>query len=72
MVAWEQRADDAFSALPADTQRSLRRQATEVVEKTFGDDLAATKIGAMLIAAEVRRLVAEQAGIPPPEAVRLR
>jgi hypothetical protein len=71
IVAWEQRADAALSALPAKTQQSLRRQATEVVEKRFDEHLAATTIGTMLITAEVRRLVAEQAGIPPPDALSL-
>jgi hypothetical protein len=67
MAAWEQRADAAFSALSAETQQSLRRRATEVVEKTFSKHLAATTVGVMLVAAEVRRLIAKQAGIPPPD-----
>jgi hypothetical protein len=71
IFAWEQRADAALSALPPETQQSLRRQAIEVVERRFGQRLAATTIGAMLITAEVRRLVAEQAGIPPPDAMSL-
>lgn len=69
IVAWEQRADAALAALPAETQQSLRRQASEVVERRFEQRLAATTIGAMLITAEMRRLVAEQAGIPLPDAV---
>jgi hypothetical protein len=71
LVAWEQRADAALSALPAETQQSPRRRATEVVEKRFSKHLAATTVGAMLITAEVRRLVAEEAGIPPPSALPL-
>jgi len=71
IVTWERRADATLSALPAETQESLRQRAAEVVNKRFGERLAATTIGAMLVTAEVRRLVAEQAGIPPPDAMTL-
>jgi ABC-type transporter MlaC component len=71
IVAWEQRADAALSALPSETQQALRRRATEVVERRFDQRLAATRIGAMLVTAEVRRLAAEQAGIPSPDAMSL-
>jgi ABC-type transporter MlaC component len=71
IVAWEQRADAALSALPAETQHALRRRATEVVARRFGQRLAATRIGAMLVTVEVRRLTAEQTGIPPPDTMSL-
>jgi len=71
IVVWERRADTALAALPAETQQSLRRQATEVVERLFDERLAATTIGPMLVTAEVRRLVAEQVGIPAPDAESL-
>jgi hypothetical protein len=69
IVARERRADAALSALPVETQQSLRQQAAEVVKKTFGDHLATTTIGSMLITAELRRMVAGQAGIPQPDAI---
>jgi len=69
IVAWEQRADAALAALPAEVHQSLRRQATEVVERLFDQRLAATNIGVMLVTAELRRLVAEQAGLPSPDAL---
>jgi hypothetical protein len=67
ITAYERRADAALATLPTETQESLRRQATELVERRFGPRLAASKIGAMLITVEVRRLVAERAGIPIPD-----
>ncbi len=71
IVAWERRADAALAALSAEAQQSLRRQAADVVERTFDERLATTTIGAMLITAEVRRLVAEQVGIPAPDTEQL-
>jgi len=67
IAAWERRADAALASLPTATQRSLRRRATELVERRFDPGLVASKIGAMLITVEVRRLVAEQIGIPTPQ-----
>jgi DNA-binding transcriptional ArsR family regulator len=69
ITAWEHQADTALAALPADTQQSLRRQAAQAVERRFDQRLASTAIGAMLVTAEVRRLVAEQVGIPAPDAI---
>ncbi len=69
IATWEHRADAALAALPVETQQSLRRQAAEVVERRFDQRLATTTIGAMLVTAEVRRLVAEQVGMPVPEGV---
>jgi predicted transcriptional regulator len=71
IVAWERRADAALAGLPVQTQESLRRQATELIERRFDRRLAASKIGALLVTVEVRRLVAEQVGIPTPQVVAI-
>ncbi len=63
-AAWERRTDAALAALPTQTQQSLRRQATEIVEQRFNRRIAASTIGTMLVTVELRRLVAEQVGIP--------
>jgi hypothetical protein len=67
IVAWERRADDALTRLPAQTRESLHRQASEIVEHRFNTRVAASTIGTMMITVEVRRLVAERIGIPVPE-----
>lgn len=71
IAAYERRADAALASLPTEVQESLRRQATEIVERRFDPRLAVSKIGALLITVEVRRLVAEQVGIPTPEVVAI-
>ncbi len=66
IAAWERRTDAALATLPTQTQESLRRQATEIVEQRFNRRIAASTIGTMLVTVELRLLVAEQVGIPVP------
>jgi hypothetical protein len=66
--SYERSTDEAFAALSTATQEVLRRQAGEIVKRRFDQRTATSTIGAMLIATELRCLVAEHTGIPVPDA----